>query len=97
MMFHGLASAINPANICESSFQSIYSGAEMATSYRVIKVKGSNPESFLVVGIDFTEHVIKSTSIAMSEPELRDHLRQAGATAEEIQSWIQQGSAYPGD
>lgn len=69
----------------------------MATKYRVIKVKGSNPESFVVVGIDFTEHVIKSTSPAMAEPELRDHLRQAGATADEIQAWIDQGRAYPGN
>ena len=58
----------------------------MATKYRVIKVKGSNPESFVVVGIDFTEHLIKSTSKAMSESELRDHLRQAGATPEEFRS-----------
>ena len=69
----------------------------MATKYRVIKVKGSNPESFVVVGIDFTEHLIKSTSKAMSESELRDHLRQAGATPEEVLEWIEQGSAYPGD
>jgi hypothetical protein len=69
----------------------------MATKYRVIKVKGSNPESFVVVGIDFAEHVIKSTSSAMSEPELRDHLRQAGATADEVQGWIEQGRTYPGE
>jgi len=69
----------------------------MATKYRVIKVKGSNPESFVVVGIDFREHLIKSTSIAMSEQELRDHLRQAGATADEIQVWIDQGRCYPGE
>ena len=69
----------------------------MATKYRVIKVKGSNPESFVVVGVDFREHLIKSTSVAMSESELRNHLRQAGATADEIQSWIEQGRAYPGE
>lgn len=68
----------------------------MATKYRVIKVKGSNPESFVVVGIDFAEHLIKSTSVSMSESEIRDHLRQAGATADEIQTWIEQGRTYPG-
>ena len=68
----------------------------MTTKYRVIKVKGSNPESFVVVGIDFAEHLIKSTSVSMSESEIRDHLRQAGATADEIQTWIEQGRTYPG-
>ena len=42
----------------------------MATKYRVIKVKGAEPESFIVLGIDFTDHIIKSTSPSMSEPEL---------------------------
>jgi len=68
----------------------------MATKYRVIKVKGADPESFMVVGIDFTDHIIKSTSQSMTEAELQDHLRQAGATADEIGSWIEQGRAYPG-
>ena len=68
----------------------------MTTKYRVIKVKGSNPESFVVVGIDFAEHLIKSASVSMSESEIRDHLRQAGATADEIQTWIEQGRTYPG-
>jgi hypothetical protein len=54
------------------------------------------PESFVVVGIDFDEHAIKSTSPSMSEPELRDHLREAGATADDISTWIAQGRAYPG-
>jgi hypothetical protein len=68
----------------------------MATKYRVIKVKGAVPESFIVVGIDFDDHTIKSASPSMSEAELREHLRQAGATAEEITAWIEQGRAYPG-
>jgi hypothetical protein len=68
----------------------------MATKYRVIKVKGSEPESFIVVGIDFTDHVIKSTSPSMSETELREHLRQAGATGDEISTWVEQGREYPG-
>jgi len=68
----------------------------MATKYRVIKVKGASPEAFIVVGIDFTDHIIKSTSASMSEPELREHLRQAGASEEEISAWVEQGRAYPG-
>jgi len=68
----------------------------MATKYRVIQVKGMKPESFIVVGIDFSEHTIKSASPAMPEDELREHLRQAGATPGEITTWIEQGRAYPG-
>ena len=68
----------------------------MATKYRVIKVKGADPEAFIVVGIDFSDHIIKSTSVSMSEPELRDHLHQAGATDDEISTWVEQGRAYPG-
>ena len=68
----------------------------MATKYRVIKIKGAEPESFIVVGIDFTDHVIKSTSPSMPEADLREHLRQAGATPDEINPWIKQGREYPG-
>ncbi len=68
----------------------------MATKYRVIQVKSAQPEAFIVVGIDFTDHIIKSTSPSMSEPELREHLRQAGATEEEITTWVEQGRTYPG-
>lgn len=68
----------------------------MATKYRVIKVKGMEPESFIVVGIDFAEGTMKSTSHAMSEAALREHLHQAGATSEEINTWIAQGRTYPG-
>lgn len=67
----------------------------MATKYRVIKVKGSQPESFIVVGIDFDDHNITSASPEMPETEMRDHLRQAGATPDEIDGWISQGRAYP--
>lgn len=68
----------------------------MAAKYRVIKVKGAEPESFIVLGIDFTDHLIKSTSPSMSESELREHLRQAGATTDEVDAWIEQGRTYPG-
>ena len=41
----------------------------MTTKYRVVKVKQASgePETFMVVGIDFDEHTIKSMSRAMSE------------------------------
>lgn len=68
----------------------------MATKYRVIKIKGVEPESFIVVGIDFAEGIMKSASHAMPEAELREHLHQAGATPDEVDTWIAQGRAYPG-
>jgi hypothetical protein len=68
----------------------------MSTRYRVIKVKGTEPEEFIVIGIDFGEHMVKSTSRAMQEPELREHLQEAGASDDQIKAWIQQGRAYPG-
>lgn len=68
----------------------------MSTRYRVIKVKGTEPETFIVIGIDFGEHLVKSTTKAMAEPELRLHLRDAGASEDEIKAWIQQARAYPG-
>ena len=68
----------------------------MSTKYRVIKVKGAEPETFIVIGIDFGEHAVKSTSKTMAEPDLRVHLRDAGATEDEIKAWIQQGRNYPG-
>jgi hypothetical protein len=67
----------------------------MPTRYRVVKVKGVEPEVFLIVGIDFDEHIIRSTSQAMSEAALRAHLREAGASADEITAWIEQGRSYP--
>jgi hypothetical protein len=68
----------------------------MSIRYRVIKVKGSEPEKFIVIGIDFSEHMVKSSSRAMEEAELREHLREAGASDDQIKAWIQQGRAYPG-
>jgi hypothetical protein len=68
----------------------------MSTRYRVIRVKGTEPETFIVIGIDFGEHIIKSTSKAMAEPELRIHLHEAGASEDQIKAWLQQGRTYPG-
>jgi hypothetical protein len=67
----------------------------MATKYRVIKIKGAEPEAFIVIGIDFGEHTVKSTSKTMSEADLKVHLREAGASEDEIKAWIQQGRNYP--
>ena len=68
----------------------------MAAKYRVVQIKGSNPELFIVVGIDFEEHAVKSTSKSMPESELRSHLRAAGATPDEISGWVAQAKSYPG-
>ncbi len=68
----------------------------MATKYRVVQVKGAKPETFIVVGIDFTENMIKSTSAAMPEADLRKYLLNAGAKESEIKTWIEQARAYPG-
>ena len=67
----------------------------MATKYRVVQVKGAKPETFLVVGIDFEEHAIKSTSASMAEGEMRKYLEKAGASAGEIGKWIEQARRYP--
>jgi len=70
----------------------------MTTKYRVVKVKrvgGDDPELFMVVGIDFDEHAIKSTTWAMAEPLMRQHLRETGASEDEINVWIEQGRSYP--
>jgi hypothetical protein len=32
----------------------------------------------------------------MEEADLREHLREAGASDDQIKAWIQQGRAYPG-
>lgn len=68
----------------------------MATRYRVIKVRGAEPESFIVVGIDFDGHLIKTTSATMREVDLRKYLHQIGASPSEIDTWIEQGRTYPG-
>ena len=67
----------------------------MPTRYRVVRVKSVEPETFIIIGIDFDEHAIKSTSKAMSEADLRAHMRETGASVEEINAWIEQGRAYP--
>jgi hypothetical protein len=67
----------------------------MATKYRVVQVKGAKPETFIVVGIDFEKNAIASTSQSMSEAEMRAHLRKAGASDKEVNSWIDQARKYP--
>jgi len=67
----------------------------MATKYRVVQVKGAKPETFIVVGIDFEEHAIKSTSASMQEAEMRKYLEKAGASPSEIKKWIEQARTYP--
>lgn len=67
----------------------------MATKYRVIKVKGAKPEMFIVVGIDFLEKTITSTSESMPEAEMRSYLKKTGASEKETNEWIAQSRTYP--
>ena len=67
----------------------------MATKYRVIQVKGAKPETFIVVGIDFNEGAVTSTSESMHEKEMRSHLEKAGASKKDIETWIEQARKYP--
>jgi len=68
----------------------------MATKYRVVKVKGSKPETFIVVGIDFEQHAIASTSESMTEAAMRRYLKNAGASEKDSNTWIEQARKYPG-
>jgi len=68
----------------------------MATKYRVVKVKGAKPETFIVVGIDFEEHKITSTSESMTEPTMHTYLKNAGASDKDINAWLAQARQYPG-
>jgi hypothetical protein len=68
----------------------------MATKYRVVQVKGAKPETFIVVGIDFAEGAITSTSESMQQDKMRSYLEKAGATKKEIETWIEQARKYPG-
>jgi hypothetical protein len=68
----------------------------MATKYRVVQVKGAKPETFIVVGIDFGEAAITSTSASMHEKEMRTYLEKAGASKKDIEAWIEQARKYPG-
>jgi len=68
----------------------------MATKYRVVKIKGVTPEKFIVVGIDFSQSLITSTSEAMLEADMRGYLKKAGAAEADIKAWIEQARKYPG-
>jgi hypothetical protein len=68
----------------------------MATKYRVVQVKGAKPETFIVVGIDFDEGTITSTSVSMHEKEMRSYLEKAGASKKDVEAWIDQARKYPG-
>jgi hypothetical protein len=68
----------------------------MATKYRVVQVKGSKPETFIVVGIDFEKSAIVSTSESMNEVVMRRYLEDTGAPQKDIEAWIAQSRQYPG-
>jgi hypothetical protein len=58
----------------------------MATKYRVVQVKGAKPETFIVVGIDFDEGAITSTSESMQESTMRSYLEKTGAAKQRDRS-----------
>ena len=68
----------------------------MATKYRVVQVKGSKSETFIVVGIDFAARAIASTSESMQEADMRSYLQREGASDTEIDAWIHQSRNYLG-
>lgn len=68
----------------------------MATKYRVVKIKGAKPETFIVVGIDFELGAIASTSESMTEGQMRGYLQKSGASEKDIEAWIHQSRTYPG-
>lgn len=68
----------------------------MATKYRVVKIKGAKPETFIVVGIDFESAAIVSTSESMTEGQMRGYLEKSGASEKDIEAWIRQSRTYPG-
>jgi|GEM_PF-1705887 hypothetical protein len=68
----------------------------MATKYRVLQVKGTQQESFVVVGIDFEAGTITSTSEMMREQEMRTYLEKSGASPKEIEGWMDEARKYPG-
>lgn len=67
----------------------------MSTKYRVVQVKGAKPETFIVVGIDFAQGAITSTSDSMSEAAMRAYLQKNGAGEGDINNWIKQARNYP--
>lgn len=67
----------------------------MPTKYRVVQVKGAKPETFIVIGIDFAQSKITSTSGSMLESEMRSYLHKTGAAEKEINTWIEQARNYP--
>jgi hypothetical protein len=67
----------------------------MTTKYRVIQVKGTKPETFIVVRLDFGAAAITSTSDAMQETDMHGYLQKAGASEKDIASWIDQARKYP--
>jgi hypothetical protein len=69
---------------------------QVANKYRVVQVKGTKPETFIVVGIDFAASAITSTSESMHEPEMRTYLQKQGASNKDIDTWIDQARHYPG-
>ena len=67
----------------------------MAIDYAVVKIKGMEPESFVVIGVDWGAGQIKSMTREMSEKEMREHLKKAGVDETTTNSSIERARKEP--
>jgi hypothetical protein len=67
----------------------------MATQYAVLKMKGMEPEMFVVVGMDFGQGGLKESSLVMTEAEMRKHLKKSGMSPEEVETAIEAARQNP--
>jgi hypothetical protein len=70
-------------------------GGKMAIDYAVVKVKGLEAETFVVIGVDWGAGQIKSLTREMSEKNIREHLKKAGVSETTINSSIESARKDP--
>jgi hypothetical protein len=67
----------------------------MPTDYAVVKIKGMDPEKFVVIGVDWGAGQIKSITKEMSEKNMRGHLNKAGVSEATINTGIEKARKDP--
>ena len=67
----------------------------MATRYALARVAGTQPEAFVMVGVDFGEGAMKSMSEGMSEKKMRKYLAWQGATHQQVDEAIDRAKKEP--
>ena len=68
----------------------------MAMDYAVAKIKGMDPERFVVVGVDWGACQLRSLMTKdMSEKEMRAHLKKAGVSDATINASIENARKTP--